>query len=162
MRTPSGKARHLGTAGGGSRTVKAGGRAKGAAKALQGVRAPAAAPASRTKAAPTKKQAAASIKGPRKASPARKPAPKIPDTLVSLLTTLPVDLTADVLRQASNAVSRQASRELVVIPAEDYAVLRSSRKVAFLKEEMPRAKIERIARNRMSSEHAHLDALMDD
>jgi prevent-host-death family protein len=52
--------------------------------------------------------------------------------------------------------------ELVVLSIEDYELLRRNRKLAFTRDEMPVAKIERIAGNRMDEELAHLDRLMKD
>ena len=52
--------------------------------------------------------------------------------------------------------------ELVVLSVEDYDLLRRNRKLAYARTRMPRAKLERIAANRMDGEHADLDALMDD
>jgi len=49
-----------------------------------------------------------------------------------------------------------------VMSVEDYALLRENRRLAFARDELPAAKIERIAANRMDAEHADLDNLMDD
>jgi hypothetical protein len=45
---------------------------------------------------------------------------------------------------------------------EDYELLRQNRKVAYLIEEMPVEKIERLAANKMNEGHAGLNALMDE
>lgn len=84
-----------------------------------------------------------------------------------------VTMTGERLQRASGEVRAEARRapveityhgrpELVLMSVEDYALLRTNRRTAYLREEMPRAKVERIANNRMSAEHADLDALMDD
>jgi prevent-host-death family protein len=84
-----------------------------------------------------------------------------------------VTVTGERLQKASGYVRAEARRapvevtyhgrsELVVMSIEDYALLRTNRRLAFLREDMPSTKIERIAGNRMSPEHADLDALMDD
>jgi hypothetical protein len=44
----------------------------------------------------------------------------------------------------------------------DYELLRQNRKVAYLIEEMPVEKIERLAANKMDEGHAGLNALMDE
>jgi prevent-host-death family protein len=84
-----------------------------------------------------------------------------------------VRVTGEQLQKASGFVRAEARRapvevtyhgrpELVVLSVEDYALLRQNRKVAFTRADMPAAKLERIANNRMNAEHAGLDALMDD
>lgn len=84
-----------------------------------------------------------------------------------------VTFTGEQLQKASGLVRSEARRapvevtyhgrpELVVMSVEDYALLRANRRLAFRREDMPRAKLERIAANRMGAEHAGLDALMDD
>jgi prevent-host-death family protein len=84
-----------------------------------------------------------------------------------------ITITGERLQKASGYVRAEARRapvevtyhgrsELVVMSIEDYALLRTNRRLAFLREDMPGTKIERIAGNRMSPEHADLDALMDD
>ncbi len=84
-----------------------------------------------------------------------------------------VRITGEKLQKASGFVRAEARRapvevtyhgrpELIVMSVEDYALLRVNRKLAFHRDDMPRSRIERIASNRMSSQHADLDALMDD
>ncbi|HYZ64528.1 MAG TPA: type II toxin-antitoxin system prevent-host-death family antitoxin [Acetobacteraceae bacterium] len=84
-----------------------------------------------------------------------------------------VTVTGERLQKASGFVRAEARRapvevtyhgrpELIVMSVEDYALLRTNRRVAFLREDMPRSKIDRIANNRMSPEHTDLDRLMDD
>jgi prevent-host-death family protein len=84
-----------------------------------------------------------------------------------------VTVTGEQLQKSSGFVRAEARRapvevtyhgrpELVVMSVEDYALLRANRRLAFRREDMPRAKLERIAGNRMSAEHADLDALMDE
>ena len=65
-------------------------------------------------------------------------------------------------RRAPVEVTYHGRPELVVMSVEDYALLRQNRKLAFTCADMPITKIERIANNRMDSEQAGLDALMDD
>ncbi|MSP03282.1 MAG: type II toxin-antitoxin system prevent-host-death family antitoxin [Acetobacteraceae bacterium] len=65
-------------------------------------------------------------------------------------------------RRAPVEVTYHGRPELVVLSVEDYALLRQNRNVAFTRAEMPAARLERIANNRMDAEHAGLDALMDD
>jgi prevent-host-death family protein len=65
-------------------------------------------------------------------------------------------------RRAPVEVTYHGRPELVVMSVEDYALLRQNRKLDFTRAEMPIAKIERIANNRMDAEHAGLDALMGD
>ena len=65
-------------------------------------------------------------------------------------------------RRAPVEVTYHGRPELVVLSVEDYALLRQNRKLAFGRADMPTAKLERIANNRMDAEHAGLDALMDD
>lgn len=83
-----------------------------------------------------------------------------------------VTVTGERLQKASGFVRAEARRapvevtyhgrpELIVMSVEDYALLRTNRRLSFTRENMPRTRIERIADNRMSSEHADLDALMD-
>ncbi len=84
-----------------------------------------------------------------------------------------VRITAERFQKATGLVRAEARRapveityhgrpELVVMSVEDYALLRQNRKLAFERADMPDAKIQRIALNRMDGEHADLDALMDD
>jgi prevent-host-death family protein len=84
-----------------------------------------------------------------------------------------VQVTGEQLQKATGLVRAEARRapveityhgrpELVVLSIEDYALLRQNRKLAFTRAEMPAAKIERIANNRMDAEHTALDALMDE
>ena len=84
-----------------------------------------------------------------------------------------VTVTGEQLQRASGFVRAEARRapvevtyhgrpELVVMSVEDYALLRTNRRLALGRDDMLRAKIERIAANRMSPAHADLDALMDD
>jgi prevent-host-death family protein len=65
-------------------------------------------------------------------------------------------------RRAPVEVTYRGRPELVVMSVEDYALLRQNRKLAFTRADMPIAKIERIANNRMDAEQADLDALMDE
>ncbi len=65
-------------------------------------------------------------------------------------------------RRAPVEVTYHGRPELVVLSVEDYALLRQNRKLAMARANMPPAKIERIANNRMDDEHADLDRLMDD
>jgi len=65
-------------------------------------------------------------------------------------------------RRAPVEVTYHGRPELVVLSVEDYALLRQNRKLAFSRADMPTAKIERIANNRMDPAHADLDALMDE
>jgi hypothetical protein len=69
-----------------------------------------------------------------------------------------VTVSGERLRTASEV----GGAEPVVMSVEDYALLRTNRRLAFRREAMPRSRIERIAGNRMSPDHADLDALMDD
>ncbi len=64
--------------------------------------------------------------------------------------------------RAPVAVTYAGRPELVVMSVEDYALLRTNRRLPLLREDMPRSKLERIAGNRMSDAHGGLDALMDD
>jgi prevent-host-death family protein len=84
-----------------------------------------------------------------------------------------VRVTGEQLQKASGLVRAEARRapvevtyhgrpELVILSVEDYALLRQNRKLAFTREDMPRAKVERIAGARMDAEHTGLDHLMDD
>jgi prevent-host-death family protein len=84
-----------------------------------------------------------------------------------------VTVTGERLQKASGYVRAEARRapvevtyhgrpELVVMSVEDYALLRTNRRLAFLRDDMPAASVARIAGNRMAPEHAALDALMDD
>ncbi len=84
-----------------------------------------------------------------------------------------VQVTREQLRKTSGYVRAEARRapvevtchgrpELVDMSVEDYALLRQNRKLAFVRTEMPTAKIERIANNRMGLQQAGLDALMDE
>jgi prevent-host-death family protein len=84
-----------------------------------------------------------------------------------------VTVTGERLQKATGFVRAEARRapveityhgrpELVVMSVEDYALLRTNRRLSMLQEDMPRSKIERIASNRMSPEHDDLNALMDD
>lgn len=59
-------------------------------------------------------------------------------------------------------VTHHGRPEFVMVPVEEYALLRDNRRLAFRREEMPQSKLERIASNQVSPEHASLDALMDD
>jgi prevent-host-death family protein len=65
-------------------------------------------------------------------------------------------------RRAPVEVTYHGRPELVVLSVEDYALLRQNRKLAFTRDDMPGAKIERIANNRMDPRHAGLDDLADD
>ena len=84
-----------------------------------------------------------------------------------------VRVTGEQLQKSSGFVRSEARRapvevtyhgrpELVIVSVEDYALLRQNRKLAFTRAEIPKAKLERIANNRMDAEHAGLDDLMDD
>jgi prevent-host-death family protein len=84
-----------------------------------------------------------------------------------------ISVTGEQLQKTSGYVRSEARRapvevtyhgrpELVVLSVEDYALLRQNRKLAMTRDEMPQAKIERIANNKIDVEHAGLDALMDD
>ena len=84
-----------------------------------------------------------------------------------------VRVTGEQLQKSSGFVRSEARRapvevtyhgrpELIIVSVEDYALLRQNRKLAFTRAEIPTAKLERIANNRMDTEHAGLDALMDD
>jgi prevent-host-death family protein len=84
-----------------------------------------------------------------------------------------ISVTGEQLQKTSGYVRSEARRapvevtyhgrpELIVLSVEDYALLRQNRKIAMTRARMPRAKIERIANNRMDVEHADLDVLMDD
>ena len=84
-----------------------------------------------------------------------------------------VTVTGERLQKASGFVRAEARRapvevtyhgrpELVVMSVEDYALLRVNRRLAYLRDDMPRHRIERIAGNRMAPGHADLDALLDD
>jgi prevent-host-death family protein len=84
-----------------------------------------------------------------------------------------VRVTGEQLQKSSGMVRSEARRapvevtyhgrpELVILSVEDYALLRQNRKLAIARADLPAAKIERIAKNRMDAEHAGLDALMDD
>jgi prevent-host-death family protein len=84
-----------------------------------------------------------------------------------------VSVTGEQLQKASGYVRAEARRapvevtyhgrpELVVLSVEDYALLRQNRKLVMQRSEMPVAKTERIANNRMDASYADLDALMDD
>lgn len=84
-----------------------------------------------------------------------------------------IRVTGEQLQKASGFIRAEARRapvevtyhgrpELVILSVEDYALLRQNRKLAFARTELPIAKIERIAHNRMDGEHAGLDTLMDD
>ena len=65
-------------------------------------------------------------------------------------------------RRAPVEVTYHGRPELVVMSIEDYALLRTNRRMALRREDMPLSKLRRIAGNRMSDEHSGLDALMDD
>jgi prevent-host-death family protein len=65
-------------------------------------------------------------------------------------------------RRAPVEVTYHGRPELVVLSVEDYALLRQNRKLAFHRDDLPIAKLERVAMNAMAVEHAGLDALMDD
>lgn len=82
-------------------------------------------------------------------------------------------VTGEKLQKASGFVRAEARRapvevtyhgrpELVVMSVEDYALLRTNRRLTFLRDDLPDRKLQRIAGNRMSAEHAALDALMDE
>jgi len=84
-----------------------------------------------------------------------------------------VRVTGEQLQKSSGFVRSEARRapvevtyhgrpELVIVSVEDYALLRQNRKLAFTRAEIPKAKLERIANNRMDAEHAGLDDLIDD
>jgi prevent-host-death family protein len=84
-----------------------------------------------------------------------------------------VSVTGEQLQKTSGFVRAEARRapvevtyhgrpELVILSVEDYALLRQNRKLALTREELPAAKIARIAGNRMDAGHADLDQLMDD
>ena len=84
-----------------------------------------------------------------------------------------ITVTGEKLQKASGFVRAEARRapvevtyhgrpELIVMSVEDFALLRTNRKLTFRREDMPRSKVERIAGNRMASEHGDLDALMDE
>ena len=84
-----------------------------------------------------------------------------------------VRVTSEQLRRASGFVRPEARLapmevtyhgrpELVVLSVEDYALLRQNRKLAFARANLPTARIERIANNRMAGENAGLNDLMDD
>ena len=84
-----------------------------------------------------------------------------------------VQFQGEQLQEASNVLRAEARKapvevtwhgrpELVVLSVDDYALLRRNRKLAYTRARMPRAKLERIAKNRMDNEHAGLDSLMDD
>lgn len=65
-------------------------------------------------------------------------------------------------RKAPVEVTYHGHPELVVLSVDDYALLRQNRKLAFVRDDMPRSLIERIANNRMDTEHSGLDDLMDE
>lgn len=84
-----------------------------------------------------------------------------------------VRVTGEQLQKATGFVRSEARRapvevtyhgrpELVVLSVEDYGLLRQNWKLAFTRADMPAARLERIANNRMDAEHADLDGLMDD
>lgn len=84
-----------------------------------------------------------------------------------------ISVTGEQLQKASGYVRAEARRapvevtyhgrpELVVLSVEDYALLRTNRRLAFRREDIPRSKLERIAGNRVSPERASLDGLMDE
>ncbi|MEI9986767.1 MAG: type II toxin-antitoxin system prevent-host-death family antitoxin [Aliidongia sp.] len=84
-----------------------------------------------------------------------------------------VRVTGEQLQKATGFVRAEARRapvevtyhgrpELIVLSVEDYELLRQNRKIAVLRTELPIAKIQRIADNRVAPEHAALDSLMDD
>jgi prevent-host-death family protein len=84
-----------------------------------------------------------------------------------------ISVTGEQLQKTSGYVRSEARRapvevtyhgrpELIVLSVEDYASLRQNRKLAMRRADMPIAKIERIAGNRMDAEHDDLDGLMDD
>jgi prevent-host-death family protein len=84
-----------------------------------------------------------------------------------------VTVTGEQLQKASGYVRSEARRapvevtyhgrpELVVLSVEDYALLRQNRRIAMSRADMTAEKLQRIGGNRMDSEHADLDALMDD
>ena len=65
-------------------------------------------------------------------------------------------------RRAPVQVTYHGRPELVVLSVEDYALLRNNRRLAFVRGDMPRSKLERIAGNAMVPGHGSLDALMDE
>ncbi len=84
-----------------------------------------------------------------------------------------VTVTGEKLQKASGFVRAEARRapvevtyhgrpELIVMSVEDYALLRTNRRLAYHRDEMPRSMIEQIATGRMADEHATLNTLMDD
>jgi len=84
-----------------------------------------------------------------------------------------VSVTGEQLQKATGFVRAEARRapvqvtyhgrpELMILSVEDYDLLRQNRKIAALRAELPIAKIQRIADNRMDPEHAGLDSLMDE
>jgi prevent-host-death family protein len=84
-----------------------------------------------------------------------------------------VSVTGEQLQKATGFVRAEARRapvevtyhgrpELVILSVEDYELLRQNRKFAILRAEMPVAKIQRIANNRMDPAQTGLDSLMDD
>ncbi len=84
-----------------------------------------------------------------------------------------LSVTAEQLQRTTGTIRAEARRapvevtyhgrpELIVLSVEDYALLRQNRKLAFTRDTMPAAKIDRMAGNRMDPSHAALDALMDD
>lgn len=84
-----------------------------------------------------------------------------------------VSVTGEQLQKATGYVRAEARRapvevtyhgrpELVVLSVEDYALLRDNRRLAFRREDMSQSKLERIAGNKVSAEHASLDTLIDD
>ena len=84
-----------------------------------------------------------------------------------------ISVTGEQLQKTSGYVRAEARRapvqvtyhgrpELIVLSVEDYALLRNSRRLPFLREDMPQSKLERIAGNAMPPGHGSLDALMDE
>ena len=84
-----------------------------------------------------------------------------------------ISVTGEQLQKTSGYVRAEARRapvqvtyhgrpELVVLSVEDYALLRNNRRLAFVREDMARSKLERIAGNVMAPGHGSLDALMDE
>ncbi|MSO98065.1 MAG: hypothetical protein EXR11_07600 [Rhodospirillaceae bacterium] len=81
-------------------------------------------------------------------------------------------ITGEQLQKASGLVRSQARKaplevtyhgrpELIIMSVDDYNLLRANRKIVMHRDEMPLSKLKRIAGNRMATEHAERDALMD-
>ncbi|HYF09034.1 MAG TPA: type II toxin-antitoxin system prevent-host-death family antitoxin [Acetobacteraceae bacterium] len=84
-----------------------------------------------------------------------------------------VTVSGEKLQKASGYVRAEARRapvevtyhgrpELVVMSVEDYALLRTNRRIPLHGDAMPEEKLRRLAGNRMSAEHGALDALMEE